>query len=241
MEGQPVTLRIIGDVHGRFDRYIEIASGAEMSLQVGDLGFDYGPLEGRLDPVAHRALGGNHDNYGGPADRRFLGDFGVWEPPSGGSIFFVRGAWSIDARHRTPGLDWWLDEQLSEPQFEEALRLYVTTKPRFVVTHTAPDSIACMMPAPRMLGGQMFHPRTEMALDRMYRAWQPDVWVFGHWHFDWDEEVACCGKKTRFICLDELSCVDCGLRPCSHRHQMSRKQAKCKERKWRVGPIVSNV
>jgi hypothetical protein len=33
--------RIIGDVHGKYDKYAHVATQAEYSLQVGDMGFDY--------------------------------------------------------------------------------------------------------------------------------------------------------------------------------------------------------
>ena len=34
-------LRIIGDVHGHYDRYVKLAKKARHSIQLGDLGFDY--------------------------------------------------------------------------------------------------------------------------------------------------------------------------------------------------------
>lgn len=55
-------LRIIGDIHDRFTEYIELTKGAKFSIQVGDLGQHYQAME-RVNPVFHRVILGNHDDY----------------------------------------------------------------------------------------------------------------------------------------------------------------------------------
>jgi hypothetical protein len=55
-------LRIFGDVHGNIKSYVEIANQVPCSVQLGDMGFDYGKLAD-LDPMRHVFVGGNHDNY----------------------------------------------------------------------------------------------------------------------------------------------------------------------------------
>lgn len=222
-------LAVFGDVHGKYTEYMRLTKLAEYSIQVGDMGFNYKPLTGLLgiDPARHRVLGGNHDNYErGPCpactgascpacDGRgflfvqqsphFLGDFGTWEVPDFGPVFYVRGAWSIDFQWRQEGRDWWRDEEMSAERCQQALEAYIATRPSFVVTHTAPASVIPNVPFNRIFGDKIHGTRTESLLEAMYDAHQPAEWVFGHWHTDWESIIERRGHKTRFVCLDELS------------------------------------
>ena len=110
-------IALIGDVHGYVEQYNELAGKYQWSLQLGDFGFAETYKRITTDPKFHKILGGNHDDYtrrrwdlpffvytntyiNQPAN--FLSDFGVWN-----TIFFVRGANSIDRDERTVGIDWW--------------------------------------------------------------------------------------------------------------------------------------
>ena len=71
-------LRIIGDVHGKYEPYHRLLRKTKFTIQVGDFGFDYSTLT-TVDSKHHRILGGNHDNY----DKiekcpHYLGDYGVY-------------------------------------------------------------------------------------------------------------------------------------------------------------------
>lgn len=66
--------RVIGDVHGHLDSYVQVAKKAHASFQVGDMGFNYDYLLKKkypghsspnepLDSNRHVFIGGNHDNY----------------------------------------------------------------------------------------------------------------------------------------------------------------------------------
>lgn len=225
-------LRIVGDVHGYLDRYLNIAKKAKYSLCVGDVGFDYSYLTRHLDPQYGRLIGGNHDNYSkkpceecnGPdckicegrgfvftcQSKHFLGDFGQWEVPDFGKLFYVRGAWSIDKDFRIPGVSWWEDEEISIAQGCKALDLYSKLKPNFVVTHTVPMWVVPQIPFKRIFGDVIHQPRTEQMLQSMWDVHQPKTWVFGHWHINWWKWMTHpkTGNKTRFICLNELSYAD---------------------------------
>lgn len=92
---------LIGDVHGKFDRYGEILTGLPCSIQLGDMGIGFGldDLFPKADPTKHRFLRGNHDNP--ELCRRhpnYLGDFGFEF-----GIFFISGAFSVDRHLRTMG------------------------------------------------------------------------------------------------------------------------------------------
>ena len=222
-------LRIIGDVHGKLREYTTLAKQATYSLCVGDVGFDYRYITQNLHPKYHKCIGGNHDNYTtkqccsygcdkcegrrytfSVLSRNFLKDFGTWNVPGFGSLFYVRGAWSIDADYRLPGISWWPDEELNYQQMIKAIEEYKKVKPNFVVTHTVPQCIVPHFFKGSMFGSKIYTPRTEQGLENMYHVHQPDTWVFGHWHYDWEDEIehAETGKKTRFICLSELKYKD---------------------------------
>lgn len=196
-------LRFIGDVHGHYEPYVQLASGAEYSICVGDVGFHYHNINA-LDPEKHRIVGGNHDNYDN-LSKHFLGDFGVHTVPGFGNLFYVRGAWSIDHEHRTPGRDWWWQEELSNAQMEAALKAYMEIKPDFVVTHDCPLSIIALMNL-RPLGPDfdLGPQRTPRLLDMMWNFHKPKTWIYGHFHKEWKEHVT----GTDFHCLHIMSIVD---------------------------------
>lgn len=232
-------LRILGDVHGKYDKYLPLTKKANYSLQVGDMGFDYRYLTRTLDSDCHKIIGGNHDSYNRtncscqgdkpepffPEDacnacegrgyvydqsKHFLGDYGVWEVPDFGPIFYTRGAWSIDMDCRLPGISWWEDEELPYRQCTKALAAYKEIKPDFVVTHTAPQQIIPSIPFQRIFGNKIHGTRTETLLGEMWDCHQPKMWIFGHWHKDWCQKIIHpkTYNSTLFVCLDELSYMD---------------------------------
>jgi predicted phosphodiesterase len=198
-------LKILGDVHGQMEPYIYMASQAEYSICLGDVGFqqEYNQLA-KLDPTRHRIILGNHDDPTKPPPHS-LGDFGVYTIPGFGNIFFVRGAFSIDVDYRTPGRDWFPEEELNRQQMEDCLKLYQEVKPDFVLTHDAPLSVISCMGLPNLpscfkLGNQ----RTPRLLDMMFNSHEPKQWYFGHFHRNWEAEI----RGTNFRCIDILNYVD---------------------------------
>lgn len=119
-------IMFVGDVHGLLDEYRATYRKCEMPVvQVGDLGLGFVPDPVEI-PVGHKFIRGNHDD---PARARahsaHLGDYG-FNAELG--LFFVGGAWSIDHLFRTPGADWWADEELSSADGREgACRLQCGT------------------------------------------------------------------------------------------------------------------
>ena len=210
-------LRIIGDVHGYYDAYIPIAQEANCSIQVGDMGFDYKPLE-VLDPEKHKFIAGNHDNM--DIYRREYhavdngSDFGITSV-GGFNFFYVRGGFSIDWKLRQStylktGLkSYWDNEELSMEKMYQCLLYYKQTKPDFVITHECPRSISKRVGDNEILrrfgyNPETFSTRTSELLEAMFQAHQPKRWIFGHHHRDWSDEI----NETHFTCLNELSYMD---------------------------------
>lgn len=195
-----MSVTIIGDVHGKYRRYHEIIREKDRhpySVQLGDFGFDYETLK-NVSPKNHVFIGGNHDNY----DRvtvipNYLGDFGYMVNFNGINFFYYRGAYSIDRKYRTVGIDWWEKEQLGIEDFMTARKMYQEIKPDIVLTHEAPEEITPFLLEP---GSTIYQNITGWALNELFNAHQPKIWIFGHYHKSWQMKV----NGTNFNCLNEL-------------------------------------
>lgn len=193
-------IRIIGDVHQQYQDYFEATKDCDGSIQIGDMGFDYSPLD-KIDPIKHCFFGGNHESYDKLYDLEHnIGNYGrIFN----NKIFFVRGAWSIDQKYRTPELDWFSEEELSEKNLELATICYLENKPEIMLTHESPFNLLQYLDLnPRFAKSYGFEDsliktRTNQALQNMLDNHKPKLWIYGHYHKDFDKTI----DGTRFICL----------------------------------------
>lgn len=201
-------ITLIGDVHGKYDRYHKIIRQIEKhpyTLQVGDFGFRLDTLK-NVDSTKHLILPGNHDQYDLCYNYpHFLGDYG-YTSLNRIEFFYYRGAYSIDRQYRTIGIDWWEDEQVSIDQFMKARELYRTIKPKIVITHDCPQNIASMMLEP---GQRVYENTTGWALQELLNIHEPNLWFFGHHHQSRTIQYG----NTKFICLDELETYELTKEP----------------------------
>ena len=199
--------RFIGDVHGHWVRYLNAIYGCDDSIQVGDFGVGF-PVYGKMDvppkidvpPIIehgnHRFIHGNHDD---PYLCKELAGF-IPDGTVEGDVMFHGGAYSIDKSTRTPGLDWWPDEEASYADLVRFIGKYEEVKPRMMVSHDCPDVITDeLFPFKLPIGS-----RTRTAFSECFRIHQPEIWVFGHWHESRDKVI----DGTRFICLNQLETID---------------------------------
>lgn len=199
---------LIGDVHGKYDRYKAIIKEHPNSVQVGDMGVGFRKYECGCEDDPYyanppydlmvkqnaRFIRGNHDN---PAvcqrHSQWIAD-GTIE----GNTMFVGGGVSIDWSRRVPGYSWWEDEELKGKELQKVVDLYLKEKPEAMVTHEAPGWVA------QRMGYRLFkldvHSETRDAFSFMADEHKPKVWVFGHWHTSFDQVI----EGTRFVCLNEL-------------------------------------
>jgi predicted phosphodiesterase len=213
-------LRIIGDVHGKFQEYIALTKGCDYSIQVGDMGFDYSELRA-INEDNHKFIGGNHDNYdkyyaspyvvqGAQLDK----DFGT-ATHGGLDFFFVRGGFSIDWKQRQRSFlmggakTYWDNEELSIEEMEMALWQYQKMKPDVVITHECPRSISKHVGDNKILEMFGYNPdrfatKTSELLEMMFQYHQPKMHFFGHYHVPFNKII----NGTRFICLPELGYFD---------------------------------
>jgi predicted phosphodiesterase len=195
-----MVLRIIGDVHTSWFHYHKIREYGkyDFSVQVGDFGIGMSEY-GRYDPpnlgIKDFFIRGNHDDPDKCAVHpNYLGDYGF----SGElNIFFLSGG-------ETPstlrvGNPWFEKEQLDYQTLADAIMAYEKVKPSIVISHECPTA------AKIRLAQSLFVPsHTTGAMDMMFQAHKPDLWVFGHYHKDFRENIL----GTYFICLDALNFID---------------------------------
>lgn len=195
-----MSLTIIGDVHGKYDKYYQIIEKHPFTIQLGDFGFKYDTLK-NLDPNNHKIIGGNHDNYDKIKDvPHYLGDYG-FTTVGGVSFFYYRGAYSIDRQHRTIGIDWWSNEENNIDTFLKARELYREVKPDVVLTHDCPESVSLYLLSPY---AKIYQNITGWALQELFSIHQPKIWRFGHHHNSWNMTI----NGTDFRCLNELEIED---------------------------------
>lgn len=197
-----MSVTIIGDVHGQYDRYVKMARKRDYTIQIGDLGFKYECLN-NLDPNKHKIVAGNHDNYDIIGNwPHYLGDYGL-RSLGGVDFFFYRGANSIDRQYRTIGVDWWEQEQLKIEDFLKAREIYREAKPDIVITHDCPELITSYLLEP---GSRIFQNITGWALQEFMNIHAPKLWLFGHYHVSRKISV----DGIQFVCLNELESFDLG-------------------------------
>lgn len=200
-------LLLIGDIHGKWQSYAKLLTDnpADRSIQLGDFGWGFEPndsdraqkVEKAMNeiPGDHKYFRGNHDCPAECANHEFCLDDLHWEPDHG--LMVIAGANSIDRDWRTPGFDWWPEEELSYDQLMEAIDLYEQRRPRIVLSHECPEDIV-----PYMFSWyrKEYPSRTREALGNMLSLHQPDIWFFGHWH----QTQIFHQNNTKFVCLGEL-------------------------------------
>lgn len=209
-------IAIIGDLHGKYSKYLDIIKNYEYSIQVGDFGFNYRCLD-QIDPLRHIFIPGNHDNYDALFHiPHYRGDFGqLFKLSESFNPFFIRGAFSIDGEYRRQAemaggpKTWWKEEELTRQQMELCVAQYEKTKPQLVVSHDCPLSISRRFSNSPILKNYGFDPETfqtntGLLLEELFRIHQPRMWIFGHHHKHYDEVVNGC----RFVCLRELEVLE---------------------------------
>jgi hypothetical protein len=198
-----MSLHFIGDIHGRIPEYLKLLNGlpsGSRSIALGDLYIGWpGVVVPELAPE-HKFIRGNHDD---PALCRnhpnFLGDYGYLQD---NNLFFVSGALTASWRVLGNSKFWYRDEELSDPDLNEAITRYKETRPKLVISHTAPSEAARQIL--KDLGGSYFlskegdsESRTSRALQEMSEAHQPQAWYFGYFHINREFVVG----ETKFRCL----------------------------------------
>lgn len=173
-------LLLIGDSHCDVRKLRQLPSH-DLAVHLGDLGLadTYKKILKRPNARTFRVLGGNHDEYPALVQYpHYLGDYG-WVPGLEEQVGFVRGAASPDKLTRFKDQNWWAEEELKYEELNEFLNWYEQSKPRIMLSHTAPKCVARRLIPP---GFSLFKTGTEEALDQALGLHAPEAWYFGHFH-----------------------------------------------------------
>lgn len=204
--------RIIGDIHGQFYDYQVAAMGAERSIQVGDfgIGFHGDYWHDKVDywfkeNPQHRFIRGNHDDPDRCKTISGYIDDGLVED----GVMYVGGAWSIDHAWRTPGINWWENEELSYEELEKMIDIYSQVKPRVMITHDCPARVSYQLfiLTGRAMGTDFIPTRTSSAFQAMFEIHEPELWLFGHWHDTKTKDIG----NTTFMCLGIMDYIDVNI------------------------------
>ncbi len=187
----------IGDVHGHHKWYFRLLENMHIdcSIALGDLGMG---LPNSTWPnqwdESHKFIRGNHDNPQECLDHpNYLGEFGYLEKQD---IYYVSGAWSIDSKGRIPYHDFWPEEELNYLELQQVIDEIQEFRPRIIVSHDCPSSIRA-----DLFGfNKFYNTRTGNAFDIVFEKFQPEYWIFGHYHRGRRAVI----NETEFLCLQEL-------------------------------------
>lgn len=203
-------LAIISDIHGKIDQWFRLCTYCESlgydTIQIGDFGFAdaYNVVNTfDLDPMKHMMFKGNHDARNMTDCRYDIGKYGL--VPRYPEIFFVSGGFSIDYMERTPGKNWWHDEELSIDEMQIAFDTYVALKPDYLLTHEPPRIFGNIIGNPKVLKAYGYDPdrfstRTSNLIQRMIEAHKPKVVVSGHLHVTSRRII----DDVEHVCVPEL-------------------------------------
>lgn len=187
---------IISDIHGDVNTFLKLMSKKPLQekevVLLGDVGYGFPDFDVerfndyllRNPRIRFYIIQGNHDNaecMGVPiANVRYITTKtgSIVHYIDGNSVIMIPGASSYDKNLRVPGVSWWENEQLSEEQLAESIKL--ATSCDIILSHDAP-----------LQQYFMFFPetkpsRTNRALDmllmELIRTQKKTLWLHGHLH-----------------------------------------------------------
>lgn len=194
-------LRIISDIHGRYDEYMQLIHNCDYSIQLGDFGLTDPEFLNEVDYTQHKIIFGNHDLWNCKEKYpHFLTKFGQLSIGSF-DFFYIAGGKSIDAAWRTPYVDWFPEEEMTYAQGQECIDLYDSVRPKYVLSHECPSlAFLSLVPNPMCMEKSI----TREIMSQCFAKHHPTMWIFGHHHRTKRFMV----ESTSFLCLAELNYID---------------------------------
>jgi hypothetical protein len=189
-------LTVIGDLHGKFNKYKQIVDKCEYSFQLGDSGFSsfWNKLHySDIDPDCHKIMCGNHCDYDiAPKSPFYAGNYGL-ATVGGVEFFYVRGGLSIDRLYREVerikggARTYWTQEELNFAEMLDCIELYRQVKPDIVISHVPPSRfITELTSSDRILTEFGFHDgfreNTSLLCNELLNIHTPNLWISGHFH-----------------------------------------------------------
>jgi len=206
---------VVGDLHGNWGSLNTLISkkSPEIVLQCGDFGWwpimdTKHSISGGYENNKWRLKGikpgnskvfwcdGNHEEFpylkmDGKIHEMYENVFyasrgSTIELDDGRIVLFAGGAASIDKHLRTPGYDWFPEENISNEDLDRLLSYdYID----IVISHTCPTEFDIIRRKTR--------DNSRVALSQVLDKYKPDKWFFGHWHIFKQGKV----NNTVWTCL----------------------------------------
>lgn len=212
---------VLGDAHGQFrllnklihkrlpDRGLEY----DNVLLLGDVGIGFNSKE-ELPPFMSEKhiyfIRGNHDN---PDKVKNLPGFwksGNWNYVPDGTIkdgvLYVGGAWSIDWKWRTPGLDWWFNEELNDEEQDKIFQAVTDYDDEIhtVISHDAPMSLYPQLGVHNAQPSKTTWFLEELRQNYLIGPKRPSNWYFGHHHKKFSTTLG----GVLYRCIDVIDRMD---------------------------------
>lgn len=207
---------LLADLHGQFDHLEALLDHyrhdwAAVTI-LGDLGIGF---PGYYDPpyrppIPVHFIRGNHDNPDHLAQLPHSWTQANWHYiPDGtiaGTTLYIGGANSPDAPYRTPGLDWWPNDEPTDREWTEILDK-VRSHPgpiKAVITHEAPMSLYPELGYDTSLASRTAHNLERLLRHVLKGDKRPRRWYFGHHHRSLEVDRA----GTLFRCIGTVASLD---------------------------------
>lgn len=134
----------------------------------------------------------NYDSVNGIGFVVYAPRGSILELPDKRKVLFIGGASSVDKNLRTPGIDWFPEENITNDDLDLALEH--EDEIDIIISHTCPVEFD-MRSSNRF---DKYLDSNREALSLILEKYKPDLWYFGHWH---------CYKigqyqNTKWTCLD---------------------------------------
>lgn len=212
-------IAVLGDIHANWKtlNFFIKHSNPNMILSCGDFGYWPGHDAYDLNIIKNKNCkihfcDGNHENH---EKLQKLKDTELqvrpnifYQPrgstlklPDGRTILFMGGANSIDKHLRTPGHNWFPEENISIKDMQNL----PNEKIDIVISHTCPQGVE-FIHLKSDWSYRLAHDLKKKDTNRsnlleILKIYQPTLWYFGHWHWSEDGFIDNC----HWFALDEIN------------------------------------
>ena len=194
---------VFGDLHGSFARFNQIINPMRKKIsrifQCGDFGYwpkfhntTYITSDGRRKKYDNYGIknkgieiyfcDGNHEDHESLSQLEsneimpkvfYMKRGSTFTLEDGRVILFIGGAYSIDKRYRTPGIDWFDTETISQRDIENLPNVDID----IVISHTCPKEFF-----KHVFEFEKQYDSSMEALSYVLEKYKPKFWYFGHFH-----------------------------------------------------------
>lgn len=200
-----MSVYVLGDIHGEFGKLNTFINRKKPDVIIccGDFGYW---REDFQDPESELCIGeiipkqtkifwcdGNHEDHNSLqyfisgkdlsspiecCDNIFYCPRGSFLQLNTTKFLFLGGALSVDKEYRTPMVDWFPNETLSD----DDLKHLTDENIDIIISHTNPKCVNYKLKQKYKDMDKFLDPSTEVLQD-MYIKYNPKKWYFGHYHF----------------------------------------------------------